>query len=144
MKVGQVNPAVLCGECGCAMVLRMSTKFGKARLFYGCQHWPQCDGVIGAHADGKPLGTPADKETRLARIAAHAAFDPIWKDGWLTRYQAYGFLRRQLGLERDDCHMAMFDRQQCARVVEACERFFAEPGPFLAAAGRKGGKEAAA
>lgn len=57
------------------MVLRETKKFqtkdGQNRKFYGCLRWPECNGVIGAHPDGKPLGFAADDETKLLRREAH-------------------------------------------------------------------------
>lgn len=101
---------IACGECGAPMVLR-SSRFGK---FYGCTRFPRCKGAHGAHPDGKPLGTPADSETKLARIEAHAGFDALWKHGLMNRRAAYRFLRKAMALKPDDCHIAKFTKGQCA------------------------------
>lgn len=65
----------------------------------------------------------ADKGSELAqaRCAAHAAFDPVWKDGAVSRTQAYKWLGRKLGLGKDNTHIGMFDVQTCAKVVELCK-----------------------
>lgn len=59
------------------MVLRTTTKFttrdGKPRKFYGCSRFPDCKATHGAHPNGKPLGHPADTETKRMRMAAHRA-----------------------------------------------------------------------
>lgn len=52
-----------------------------------------------------------------ARIAAHAAFDPLWQSGRMTRRQAYGELARRLGIPKHKAHMQMFDIAMCERVV---------------------------
>ncbi len=107
------------------MKLRNS-RFGK---FYGCTRWPDCDGTHGAHPDGKPLGVPADKETREARIRAHAAFDKLWKTRrkpHKARGQAYRWLRGKLNLDRHECHIGGFDKAGCARVIEVCEELAAK------------------
>lgn len=80
---------VFCAECGSKMKLRFSHKYD--RHFYGCVRFPDCLGAHGAHPDGKPLGIPASKETRSARIRAHAAFDKLWQgaDARMNRNQAY-------------------------------------------------------
>jgi hypothetical protein len=54
-------------------------------------------------------------------MAAHAAFDPHWKKGNVKRKQAYARLADALGIAVKDCHIGMFDIQQCARVVSVCE-----------------------
>lgn len=123
-----------CPECGAPMRLRES-RFGP---FFGCTTWPKCDATHGAHPDGTPLGTPADKATKRARIEAHAAFDPLWKDiaevypnlhgralkrlRGLARSRAYQWLAAQLGIPVERCHIGMFDAETCARVVAVCER----------------------
>lgn len=121
-----------CPECNGRMYLRMA-KYG---LAYLCQNWPACTGAHGAHPDGKPLGTPASKDVRVARIRAHAAFDELWKDadqltcyapqndgerGFLkkvARKRAYAWLRDRMNMDREQCHIGDFDIETCARVVE--------------------------
>jgi ssDNA-binding Zn-finger/Zn-ribbon topoisomerase 1 len=106
-----------CPECDGEMVLRNS-RYGK---FYGCTKWPACDATHGAHANGKPLGVPADKETKEWRIKAHVAFDGLWKGkGQMTRNQAYKWLQEQLGMSPDECHIGRFNREQCRCVVQLC------------------------
>jgi ssDNA-binding Zn-finger/Zn-ribbon topoisomerase 1 len=95
--------------------------------FWSCTRWPKCDGTIGAHkASGDPLGTPADPDTRAARIRAHAAFDPLWQ-GKSARFRgrrklAYRWLALELGIPKGLCHIAMMDAATCERVVELCAR----------------------
>lgn len=84
-----------------------------------------CDARVGCH-DGttKPLGRLANAELRQAKMAAHAAFDPLWQR-WkaltgLPRSKAYAWLAQQLGIPHKDCHIGMFDVDQCERVVQVC------------------------
>lgn len=60
-------------------------------------------------APGSPLAA--------ARIAAHAAFDPLWKSGKMSRSDAYGELARRLGIRKEAAHMVLFDIAMCERVV---------------------------
>lgn len=49
------------------------------KWFYRC--FP-CDAHVGCHPGTRnPLGRLANFELRTAKIAAHAAFDPIWRNG---------------------------------------------------------------
>jgi hypothetical protein len=92
----------------------------KTRAYWQCK---PCDAHVGCHEGlphGRPFGTLANAELRRARVAAHAAFDPIWKDRAMGRAAAYRWLREQLGIPKRECHIAMFDLAQCARVVELC------------------------
>jgi ssDNA-binding Zn-finger/Zn-ribbon topoisomerase 1 len=112
-----------CPECGSDMVLRDS-RFGK---FYGCVRYPACDATHGAHPDGEPLGVPANKETKQARMDAHEAFDQLWKGASKAgrksaRGNAYRWLREQLGLTKEQCHIGRFDKAMCLKVIELCEK----------------------
>lgn len=109
-----------CGECGELMRLRMS-KFGP---FYGCIAWPGCEGTHGAHPDGNPKGSPANKQTRLARIRAHAVFDLIWKNKVKKRHQAYGWMRKAMDLPHSGAHIALFSEEQCEKLIKLVYRDF--------------------
>lgn len=117
-----------CPECGATMVLRTTTKFqdanGQPRKFWGCSRFPACRASHGAHADGTPLGIPADAETKAARMAAHEAFDlATWRSGRMGRNAAYRWLANRLGLTREECHIGRFDKVQCGRVIELAEAY---------------------
>jgi ssDNA-binding Zn-finger/Zn-ribbon topoisomerase 1 len=100
------------------MILRES-KFGR---FYGCRNWPHCDGTVSIHEDGRPMGTPANKETRQARRRAHKVFDQLWTvHGW-KRAAAYAWMAKRLGLTKEEAHIGRLDREQCERLVEIVER----------------------
>lgn len=68
------------------MMLRNS-RYG---LFWGCSRFPECRSTHGAHPDGRPLGKPATAEVKQARIAAHAAFDRLWKGSVAARLASLG------------------------------------------------------
>ena len=83
-----------------------------------------CDAWTGTHAnsrDHKPKGRLANAELRRARISAHAAFDPLWKTGPMSRGEAYRWLKDKLGLESQP-HIGFMDADGCRRVVDACKR----------------------
>lgn len=90
-----------------------------SKIFYMCV---SCDAFVGCHPQtDKPLGRLADSKLRKAKISAHAAFDPLWKSGGYKRGQLYGWLSNQLGIDKKDCHIGMFDIDTCLRVVEICK-----------------------
>lgn len=111
-------PPLPCPDCSGMLVLRKS-KYG---LFYGCVNYPYCTAAHGAHPDGSPLGVPADKGTKEARIAAHAAFDKLWKgeDAPFKREDAYKWLKDKMGLSSEECHIGRFDKDTCKKVVDVC------------------------
>lgn len=96
-----------------------------------------CNAYVGCHRKGKrahgiksdgslPLGTLANAKLRKARNAAHRAFDPIWRRGDMKRTDAYAWLAERMGISAANCHIARFDEEQCARVVELCAEFEGE------------------
>lgn len=87
-------------------------------VMYACL---PCDAWVGAHKDsGKPLGRLANAELRRAKMAAHAAFDPLWKSGQMSRKKAYKMLSDKMGLKPEETHIGMFDVEQCNTVVILC------------------------
>ena len=82
-----------------------------------------CGAYVGCHPGTyTPLGSLANKETRQARLQAHAVFDARWKFGSnMTRKEAYTWLAAELGLHVDQCHIGMFDLATCKRVMKLCE-----------------------
>lgn len=109
-----------CPECGAQMVLRTS-KFG---LFYGCTQYPTCTSAHGAHKDGRPLGVPANKETKAARIEAHDAFDRLWKGKHMRRKEAYVWMQNTMMLSAEDAHIGRFTIEQCQQLVAEVVKFF--------------------
>lgn len=87
-----------------------------AKHFYRCA----CGAYCGCHPNSiVPLGHPCGPETRKARSAAHAAFDPLWKNGGpMSRHQAYKWLAQQLGIDPAFCHIGMMTAERARRVVE--------------------------
>jgi ssDNA-binding Zn-finger/Zn-ribbon topoisomerase 1 len=117
--VDRLAPA--CAICDAPMRLRESRAYplpnGQPRLFWGCSRYPRCRGTHGAHPDGRPLGTPADEETKCARRAAHAALDQLWQHGPFTRRGAYAVVQRLMGMTKDQAHIGKFDRETCERLI---------------------------
>lgn len=89
----------------------------RKKLFYQCE---PCDAYVGTHQkSGEPLGLPANRELRHARMRAHAAFDPVWRSGRMRRDLAYLWLSDQLSVKPKDTHIGMFNVEQCQRVIDA-------------------------
>lgn len=109
--------SVSCPECGGRLYLKDS-KFGK---FYGCENWSKtkCGGSVGCHKGTDiPLGFPAAKEVREFRVAAHNEFDRLWKNGLMSRSQAYQWMREKMELPAEEAHIGMFDAEKCERLIK--------------------------
>jgi hypothetical protein len=61
----------------------------------------------------KPL---VDRDTHVARIKAHEAFDQIWKSGAMHRSDAYARLAEAMGMTKDECHIALMTAEQARQV----------------------------
>jgi hypothetical protein len=119
-----------CPYCGLAAVWYADS----ALLYHGRDYgpaWvcPPCGAWVGVHkGTDKPLGRLADAELRRAKMAAHAAFDPLWQarqhrsglSQGHARGKGYKWLAGELGLAAKDCHIGMLDVETCHRVVAIC------------------------
>jgi len=103
-----------CPQCGGQMTFHPTSRYGP---FYACSNYPRCDCTHGAHPDGSPLGVPADKKTKVARIAAHGLFDRIWQgpEAPMTRRTAYLWLQQAMGMTDEEAHFGRFTAEQCER-----------------------------
>lgn len=95
-----------------------------AKQFWCCA---PCGAYVGCHpGTERPLGRLANAELRRAKVAAHGAFDLLWRARGWKRNAAYRWLADQLGIDREQCHIGMFNVATCARVVAVCEQATAE------------------
>jgi zinc-finger-containing domain len=114
----------ICPYCQRPAVL-IDSKQIYGRSYGKCWKCPNdaCDAYVGIHEgsrDYAPLGRLANAELRAWKIRAHAAFDPLWKDGGpLKRAEAYKVLQMRLGIPAAEAHVGMMDVEQCRAVVEA-------------------------
>jgi ssDNA-binding Zn-finger/Zn-ribbon topoisomerase 1 len=109
-----------CPECNSHMLLRQ----GVNGPFYGCRRFPACRGTHNATATGAPVGLPANKVTKDARVRAHAAFDQLWLKGNMTRSAAYRWLQFSMGLTSEQGHIARFDLAMCERLIHLVQIHF--------------------
>jgi ssDNA-binding Zn-finger/Zn-ribbon topoisomerase 1 len=109
-------PSLPCPECDSQLVLRNS-KYG---LFYGCKRYPVCKAAHGAHPNGKPLGKPADKETKQWRMKAHDKFNSLFEgeNPLMSRDEAYDYLQYLMNLTAKQAHISNFDIAQCKELID--------------------------
>lgn len=82
-----------------------------------------CNASVGCHKNSKdniPLGRLANPELKRLKQDAHAAFDPLWKSGKLTRKEAYAWLSHAMDIDPNACHIGMFNEDLCRKVVKVC------------------------
>ena len=116
---------VFCPYCGKRAEFVDSAEVYHGRsygMIYLCR---PCDAYVGCHGNGKgdsPKGRLANAELRHWKIAAHNAFDPLWKFGPFRglRNSAYAWLAEQMGLPKEKTHIGMFDVAECQQVIQIC------------------------
>lgn len=89
-------------------------------IFYKCL----CGANVGCHKNtSTPMGSLADAKLKKERMAAHKAFDDIYKTGKMTRGESYAWLSEKLGIASKECHIGMFNAEQCKQVVQVANEF---------------------
>lgn len=114
---------VYCDYCG------RQAKYVDSRVVYGKSYGMiylcrPCEAYVGCHGKGDtPKGRLANAELRRWKIAAHNAFDPLWKYGPFRgrRNSAYAWLAEQMGLPKEKTHIGMFDVAECQQVTQICK-----------------------
>lgn len=124
MNTATFTPSItMCTLCGSPVAFVNNREFygkplGEWPMIYLCRN-SQCSALVHCHPGSTtPLGTMADGNTRRLRKFAHDVFDPLWQEGLMTRSAAYTWLAHKLDIPEDKCHIAMFNADQCQRVVE--------------------------
>lgn len=85
------------------------------KYFWSCS---PCGAYVGCHrdSDAVPMGRLANAQLRAAKRLAHAAFDPLWQEFGMKRMDAYQWLADKMGVSGSECHIGMFDVDQCRKV----------------------------
>lgn len=111
----------VCPYCkGDSSYVNSKTIYGTYYIDYGMMYYcKDCNAYCGVHkGTDKSLGRLANKELREWKKAAHAHFDILWKEGIMTRWDAYDNLSKFLGIPRKYTHIGMFKISTCKKVVE--------------------------
>ena len=107
---------VICQYCGEPAEYIDSKYYYSNGVSYGMIYWcKKDDAMVGTHKNsGKPLGSLANKELRELRKECHVMFDKLWKDGEMTRKEAYRRLEERLGIK----HIAWTTNEEAKRIIE--------------------------
>ena len=116
--------APICPKCRTPTRLTRGAEVYPHRLDLREKPFWLCDGCgafCGCHPNTtRPLGSPADAETRNLRQRVHALLDPKWRLARFrgeARSRAYAELGTALGLKSSDCHVGMFDAATCRQAI---------------------------
>jgi hypothetical protein len=127
---------IACPYCEKPAVFQPSS----AHVYHGRDYGPiyecaPCSAWVGCHpGTDTPLGRLANKELRQAKMAVHAAFDPIWKARYARKHATdprytkgmarggrYKRLAELMGIPREECHIGMFDLAHCQAAIRICK-----------------------
>lgn len=124
-----------CDNC-CSVNIELTTNDKIYGRIYG--NWPKiyycndCTAAVGCHPGTEiPLGRMADRETRKLRTKAHNAFDPLWRNGYMTRSRAYDWLAATLGIDYTECHISWLSKEQLKHVIEFCSEYLEQNAKAL-------------
>lgn len=62
--------------------------------------------------------TPATQEVFNLRKKCHAKFDELWKSGFISKKEAYKKLCNIMNLPREKCHIGMFQKEECEKLLK--------------------------
>lgn len=115
-----------CRYCGREVVFTSNAEiYGKEYGNGKCYLCRNCKAFVGVHTGTTiPLGTLANDALRKARNKAHNEFDKLWKQPTriMKRLDAYKWLSKEMGLKIEETHIALFEIEQCEKVVELVKK----------------------
>lgn len=131
---------IRCPYCGSTAILKEDSfvygKYAKGQMVYVCSHYPICDAYVNVHVGTTiPKGTLANKTLRKKRIKAHQVFDQIWKNGILSRQDAYRWISDKLCLDMHQTHIGQFSDYLCDQVILESSKVLQNNHAKLRAAG---------
>lgn len=117
---------VVCDYCGSsAKLIDSKVVYGRSYgNIYLCSAYPNCDSYVGVHkGDNWPKGRLANAELRELKKKAHNVFDKIWRNGELTRVEAYKLLQTKMKLKKFQTHIGEFNIAQCNEAILICNEY---------------------
>lgn len=117
---------VLSGKL-CPYCLR-KTVFTNSSVIYGRSYGmvyfcSPCNAYVGVHKGTKTaLGRVATSELREKKKSAHKVFDKLWREGEMSRSEAYLWLADRMNIQPKYCHIGMMNIEECEQVIGYCEK----------------------
>lgn len=119
-----------CPYCGEIAILKRArdiygkdTKWIADEYVYVCKSYPQCDSYVSTKRGTKiPRGSLANADLRNLRIRTHKVFDQVWKNGIMSKPEAYRWLGYTFGLNKEQAHIGLFSEYLCSELIRICEQ----------------------
>lgn len=118
---------VRCPYCGSPVELRSADGIyqdnRRDTWLYVCRNYPQCDAYVRVHAGTDiPVGTMADRKLRALRTEAHRYFDRLYKSGYMSKQEAYGWLAGIISAPLSQAHIGYLGEYYCQVVIEESKK----------------------
>ena len=122
---------VYCDYCGRrAEFVDSKVVYGRSYgMIYLCRCHPGY-AFVGVHkGTDRPLGRLADMELRELKKQAHAAFDPLWKEGRFKGHRKAAYVSKELSLRGKDVGKHLYFHSRPLKKAEhASNVYFYNPG----------------
>lgn len=118
---------IRCPYCGSTAILRDASyvhgEKSRGGKVYVCSHYPVCNSYVNVQSGTTiPIGTLANKELRKKRIRAHKIFDQIWKQGILSKAEAYRWIADKFCLNEQQAHIGKFSDYMCDQLIKESQK----------------------
>lgn len=126
-RKGMKKKAMRCPYCGAPVVLRSADGIYKnndrGTELYVCANYPKCDAYVRVHEGTKiPVGTLANHELRTLRKTAHSYFDRLYRQGIMSKQDAYLWLSDLLQSPLSEAHIGYLGEYYCRQVIEESKK----------------------
>ncbi len=122
-KKGINYSAMRCPYCGSTVIYRSADGIYNENnnhvMLYVCSKYPECDSYVRVHeGTTRPVGTMANSDLRALRDKTHKQFDRLYKNGFMSKSDAYRWLADILHTTMSEAHIGFLDEKSCLMVME--------------------------
>ena len=131
MSAAIANLVYLCPYCGSPLALVDGTTVYPQRpdlahrRFYYCDKGEICSkdpAYVGCHkGTTTPFGRAGNRTLRRLKMEAHEVFDRLWKEGHMSRNEAYRRLGSVLDKHKRITHIGWFNETECIATTQWAE-----------------------
>ena len=121
----RLDPPTNCDVCSSNRVGLTDNKvlYGESKGEWPyCYYCDDCGAMVTCHPNTyAPMGKMANSAVRRMRVRLHELLDPIWQNNWLTRYDCYVWLGKELGI-KEECHISNLNHDQIKLALHILKR----------------------
>ena len=111
-----------CPYCGGSVTYRSADGIYRENprgvMLYVCSRYPSCDAYVRVHEGTTiPVGSLANGELRALRRETHQWFDRLYREGIMTKDDAYEWLSELISAPRAQAHIGFLGEYRCRQVI---------------------------